>query len=565
MNDNNSPQHDDADELIYRCPHCDSVVQDGDIRCLMCGQELDESVFAQSTEPTKAPPPLAYIRQISQQDVEPEPVPAEPPAVLSDEPPAVDTTDQPAVTESPPPKLVRTGMVIDDFDPNGSLEMDGTEADQGQKALDDTPKLIPTGLVIDDLGTDSVAEPKLVSTGIVIDDVGSDLLSKRPIEQPKAAVTHTGAKEVVTQTATAGSHQTAFRLFPDDKPDAPLAAMVALFAIFTLCAGSFAFFRPQVVAPILAQVETWTPTATATLVPSSTPIIFPTDTPTPTPEISNTPTATFTPAPTDTPQPPRPYTVEAGQNALSISLIHGVTLGSFLEENDFSDNPILFEGQEVFIPWPTATPPLAAVTAQVGEEILVVDPSSCPPFYEITDGDNLFQIAADNRIPLEAMLAINYLNQDSIVQPGDVICIPEVTSGPLPPTPGPSPTPSLTPSPRGPEILYPHDGAVIISPDQPFALQWLAVKDLAENEWYMVEFIDLTNTDAYPRRGFTRANAFRVPTDWRPESINDQPTDHQIQWRVSIVQVTGERADGRFTYTYGGETSRSKTFLWLSR
>ena len=109
--------------------------------------------------------------------------------------------------------------------------------------------------------------------------------------------------------------------------------------------------------------------------------------------------------------------------------------------------PLIFEGQEILIPWPTATPPLGPIAVQVGEETIVVDPANCPPFYEIKEGDNLFQLAAERGIPLDAMLEINYRTIDSILKPGDIICIPEVTNGPSTSDPWPFPHPFIDPFP----------------------------------------------------------------------------------------------------------------------
>jgi hypothetical protein len=75
----------------------------------------------------------------------------------------------------------------------------------------------------------------------------------------------------------------------------------------------------------------------------------------------------------------------------------------------------------------------------------------------------------------------------------------------------------------------------------------------------MVEVTNLTLPDSHPMRGFTRRNAFRVPETWRP-SVEES---HLFRWRVSIVQVTGERLDGSFIYTFGGNSSETAFFNWL--
>jgi hypothetical protein len=85
------------------------------------------------------------------------------------------------------------------------------------------------------------------------------------------------------------------------------------------------------------------------------------------------------------------------------------------------------------------------------------------------------------------------------------------------------------------------------------------VKDLGESEWYMVELLDTNVVDDLPQRGFTRDNALRVPSAWRPI----EPELHQLCWRVSIVNVTGTRADDVPIYTFGGESSEPACFSWL--
>ena len=298
--------------------------------------------------------------------------------------------------------------------------------------------------------------------------------------------------------------------------------------------------------------QTISPTPTATTTPDVTATPSPTETPVP----------TNTPFPTDTPQPDRLHQVESGESLIGISLRYGgITIDSIAEANSLDlNNPLIQVGQNIIIPWPSPTPPLQAIVSEVGEDRVLVDPSNCPPFYEISEGDTLFQLAAVNRVPLDALLQINYLTIDSVIQPGDVICIPSVeVGGILPPTPGPSPTPSLTPPPAGPRLLYPAQGATIGDPAGTVALQWLVVQDLALDEYYMVEVTDLTAVGTHPRRGFTRQTSFQLPADWRA----DENAVHEFRWRVSIVRVTGQRADGSFIYTYGGRASSDGTFFWL--
>jgi LysM repeat protein len=309
----------------------------------------------------------------------------------------------------------------------------------------------------------------------------------------------------------------------------PVQATVALFP------------TPSPIPPTTTLTPTWTP--------------YPTETSAPT----DTPTITLTPLPTDTPRPLRDHNVAANETLFGLSLQYNVTAGSIADANDLAADGQIQVGQRLIIPWPTATPPLVAVAIELGGETVIVDPADCQ-LYEIQAGDNLFAIAARNRVPLEALQHVNRLADDSIIRPGDTVCIPKVIrGGVLPPTPGPSPTPTTTLPPAGPQLLYPVRRAVITPSEEPVALQWTAVKDLAADEWYMVEVTNLTLVDSHPFRGFTRQSSFVVPTAWHAPVAEE----HTFRWRVSIVRVTGQRSDGSFTYTYGGNPSHDGFFTWL--
>ena len=80
-----------------------------------------------------------------------------------------------------------------------------------------------------------------------------------------------------------------------------------------------------------------------------------------------------------------------------------------------------------------------------------------------------------------------------------------------------------------------------------------------ENLWVddAVLAADLDVLDNIPYRAFTRDNAFRLPSSWRPIV----PELHNMRWRISIVQVTGQRDDGEFIYRFGGQSSEDAFFL----
>jgi LysM repeat protein len=309
------------------------------------------------------------------------------------------------------------------------------------------------------------------------------------------------------------------------------------------------------------------PNVTVALVPSPTPIpptatYTPTTTPQPT-ETSpptETPTISPTPAPTDTPRPPRYHVVAAGDTLIGISLRFRIAPEAIAEANNLGPAQAIQVSQQLLIPWPTATPPLESAIIEINNQPALADVTDCE-IYTIQPNDTAFGIAAARGVPLEAIRAVNRLTRESLelLQPGDTLCLPEIVyTDSLPPTPGPSPTPSLTPLPSGPSLLYPINWAAIEPSDDVVRLVWTAVKDLTPDEWYMVELTDMTVVDSMPYRGFTRDTAFRLPPEWYPTGAGV----HGFRWRVSIVQVMGEREDGRFIYTYGGQQSQPAYFTW---
>jgi LysM repeat protein len=317
----------------------------------------------------------------------------------------------------------------------------------------------------------------------------------------------------------------------------------------------WATLRTQAPAVMAAFIPTLTPLPpTITLTPTWTPL--PSETPPP----SDTPAPTVTQAPTSTPREPRSHTVAAGETLFGLSLLYRISAESIAQANGFDLNAPIQSGSSLTIPWPTATPPLESVLLEINGEQVLADATNCE-IIVIQSGDSAYGLSALKGVPLEAIIAVNRQTQESIqlLQPGDTLCIPKILFGDtIPPTAGPSPTPSLTPPPPGPALLFPIDGATVESLDAPLMLQWTAVKDLGTEEWYMVELRDADDRDSLPRRGFTRDPSFRVPADWRPAV----DAVRRMQWTVSIVQVTGRRSDGGFTYTFGGQRSAPSYFNW---
>ncbi len=490
-----------AEEPIYRCPVCDSVVAADAKRCLMCGAEQPERPFFPSqpeisTEPPPETPPIP--------DDIPEPTPEivdpaeEPPTALEiedsedDEPDAV---EEPDVAEEPDT---------------------ANEPEEVEEAEETTP---PVFVHIEDpeYAKDKPSAP--------VRPVGLD---KIPILKPvKEKKNRSWVVYVIT---------------------AVVIVVIVLFGIFSVRA-------PEAEAEAIGEQDPvsvlLSPSATHTPEPSS----LPTETEAP----PDTPTITLTPAPTNTLQPPREHTISTGDTLFGLALQYRVSLESILEVNGMTQDSPIIAGQPLLVPWPTATPPLVPVGMEFNGELVIADPTDCRR-YEIVSGDSLNAIAARADVDYDLFLLVNRLTSDSIIQPGDTVCIPEIVYGAtLQPTPGPSPTPSLTPLPPGPSLLYPVQDAVIEQPEGVITLQWVALHDLGGDEWYMVEVTDMNELESAPWRGFTRDTAFQVPSSWRP-AIDDM---RQMRWRVSLVNVTGFREDGMPLFTFGGQSSQDAFFNWL--
>ena len=331
--------------------------------------------------------------------------------------------------------------------------------------------------------------------------------------------------------------------------------LTIIIILFTSAAGIF-LLKTQDAEITLALVPSLTPIPpTGTYTPTWTPL------PSETRPATETPTPTYTPIPTDTPQPPRFHQVASGETLFGLSLFYRISADSIAEANSIPNTTQVQVGQNLVIPWPTATPPLESQLLEIKGETIIADVTDCE-IVTIQEGDSIYGLSARSGVPAEAIIAINRLTEETIqlLRPNDTLCIPRVVYGDtLPPTPGPTPTVTATSFPAGPKLLYPVEGAVIDQSEKVITLQWVAVKDLAEDEWYMIELANMDVLDEMPQRAFTRDNALRIPHSWRPEI----PELHNMRWRVSIVQVTDRRADGGFIYEYGGRSSADAFFSWL--
>ncbi len=293
---------------------------------------------------------------------------------------------------------------------------------------------------------------------------------------------------------------------------------------------------------------------TATISPTITPTPRPTDTPTPT----LAPTVTPTPLPTATPEPPVAHTIRAGETLISIALLYDVSLDSLVLLNNLSADTIQ-SGQQILVPLPTATPPLQSVLVEINGQQVMADPTDCT-LHTVAEGDSLFGIALKYGMGIDVILKVNRLTDRALLQPGDTVCIPDLIYDETAFVGLVSDNrPRWEPTPGGPRLLYPPPGAQLTPPTQGVLLQWLAERNLATNEQYMVEITDISAAESRPHRIFTRQTSFLVPPTWGPATGEPQPT---FRWRVSVVSVTGQRSDGVFNYAYNSPSSEA-AFAWL--
>ncbi len=94
----------------------------------------------------------------------------------------------------------------------------------------------------------------------------------------------------------------------------------------------------------------------------------------------------------------------------------------------------------------TLTTPARVALALPTPTPVALTPTATPNVYRIRAGDTLFELALDNDISLEALLAANSLTEDDVytIQPGDDIIIPN-PNAPTDPTATVIPTPTLAP------------------------------------------------------------------------------------------------------------------------
>ena len=142
-------------------------------------------------------------------------------------------------------------------------------------------------------------------------------------------------------------------------------------------------------------------------------------------------------APPPTPTPPTMHTVLEGQSLWSIAVQYSVRLGDILWLNNMPEDAILQPGELVRVRLaPDETPP----------------PTPTPILYHsVRKGQTLWEIAFTYNLSLDALLALNNMDQNAILQPGDQLLVRLAKPTQLPTLP-PTPTPTA-PAPQTPTAV----------------------------------------------------------------------------------------------------------------
>ncbi len=547
-----------------RCPVCDYLASPDDAVCLMCGSSLagsgSEAVEPESTAPSARPKPPG-------EDAARDTMPAG--EALGRAPGAAAKQDEVAPSPERPAE-----------EPNAGLAT-GPEAppQTGPSASEATPELSPGDLPPPDLPDDATApgrshSPRPDTTFATSEPTrppaasGASAAARMARPDPLDRATDapaTGSSRSAREPAAppssaagqspAGSPRVNVMVSVMRERQAPLTAVLAA-AFFIVTALAAALVWPAARQSPMAVALFPTPTPippTLTFTPTVTPMPSETSPPT------STPSPTSIPTPSLTPQPPREHTVAANESLFSLGLRYNVGPESIAALNGLEAESFIQVDQRLLIPWPTPTPPLEPIVVELDGQQFLADPSDCQR-YQIQASDSLVAIGQRLNVDYRAIQAVNRLSDRSFIQPGDTLCIPTLSffDGELSPAAAGLPTPDRSGPAPGPRLLYPPDGTVFAAPDEPVVLQWVAVNDLGDDGWYMIELVNLTDLDSYPRRGFTRQTSFRVPSDWRPVELEPQA----FRWNVRLVRVVAQRADGAFVREFDGWPSHDGFFTW---
>lgn len=313
----------------------------------------------------------------------------------------------------------------------------------------------------------------------------------------------------------------------------PLA--IGLLAIFSLLSAGATYAAIQFSGLSQGEPEP-TVTPTATITPTSTQTALP--------------TSTHTPRPSPT---PLTHVVGPNDSCLAIAAIYDVSVQSIIQQNQLPATCPLSIDQVLLIPHPTPTPspePTATLPSDQATR------QACETIdYDVEANDTLFGIALNYNVTVESIREWNGLTTDTVFE-GQRITIPlceRLSVG------GPTPTATVPPPYPAPNLLLPQDGQYYSLADDNVTLQWAAVGELRENEYYHVIVLDVTEGSGTRRiDAYVKDTKYLVPTSFRPNESNP----HVMRWWVETVRQTGSNNRGEPIYASAGQASARRDFTW---
>ncbi|MEO8393550.1 MAG: LysM peptidoglycan-binding domain-containing protein, partial [Chloroflexota bacterium] len=378
-----------------------------------------------------------------------------------------------------------------------------------------------------------------------------------------------------------------------------------LIVLALACIGAVAFVGLRGLFPGAAPTPALTnqpPTQPAAALITNTPM---------TPPVMATVTL-LPPTPTATPTPgPCTHKVVPGDDLISIAYSCGHrsqdVLPLILQMNNLSSASMIQIGQELSIPWPTATTdpngvPASNSTTSADSGItsssdvaafftatdpgnagleLVSRPTQGPPttaptatllpgmmWYTVKPNENIVGIAFENNTDVQVLSQLNpeitFAQCDFGNAAGGPECTVVIYAGQQIRVPAPTPTPTLSPTFSGsetatptltatfnaPSALSPADRALFMK-NEFITLRWVASGTLSEGQTYRVRVEDTTTGKVYSSD--TTDLSFILPSDWQGQDGQR----HDYRWQVSVIRL----ADPDHPYF----TTEPRIFTWEGR
>lgn len=311
--------------------------------------------------------------------------------------------------------------------------------------------------------------------------------------------------------------------------------IIIIFIILVTVGGGITYLGLNVTGNIVEPLDT--PTETPTAPPTASPTL-------------EVPTLTPTPLPTPT---PLSYQVKPNDTCIGIAYTFNISVQSIVLENGLSADCILSVGTTLRIPQPTPTATPLATNTPSSQQATV---EACDKvFHVVQANETLSLISIYYEVPVEYIMEWSGKTVDTAFL-GETLTIPLCLRSSIA---GATVTPSPAPEYPAPELLRPRNGEAFTLANTTITLQWAAVSDLRENEFYLVTVVDITNGQNDELVVAVTDTKFIVPEELRPSDN----TPHIFRWSVVPVAQIGVNEDGTPRYREGGPASQPSYFSWV--